>query len=441
MGRTEATWSSTRRALTLGFGALAVLVLGVIGWSVFASISGAVIVSGWVASASRNQVVEHIDGGTVSEVLVRDGDSVAAHEVLLRFDDVLPRSQEAILMAQYAELVALRNRLEAEFRGTGGVVWDAELVALAVAEPEVAEILAGQERLFRARELARSGEVAQLRERIGQAGQEIAGLEARAASLNRQRALVGEELTARRKLLERGAVDRSSLLALERTFENLQGLAGANVAAIARTRGRIAEYEVQILQIDTRRVEEAEAQAREAQAKENEVRARLTAVRARLGRLEVRAPVAGEVFGMKVYAPREVVRPGEPVLHIVPAGAELVAVAQLAPIHVDQVYPGQPATLRFSAFPARTTPEFRGRVEQVSADALRDPQSGRSWFQVEVSLGGPADHGGGDATESTGLTLTPGMPVEIHIQTGERSPISYLGKPLTDFFLRSLREE
>ena len=212
MGRTAATWSSTRRALTLGLGALAVLVLGVIGWSVFASISGAVIVSGWVASASRNQVVEHIDGGTVSEVLVRDGDSVAAHEVLLRFDDVLPRSQE-------------------------------------------------------------------------------------------------------------------------------------------------------------------------------------------------------------------------------------VAVAQLAPIHVDQVYPGQPATLRFSAFPARTTPEFRGRVEQVSADALRDPQSGRSWFQLEVSLGGPADRGRADAAGLAGLTLTPGMPVEIHIQTGERSPISYLGKPLTDFFLRSLREE
>ena len=141
---------------------------------------------------------------------------------------------------------------------------------------------------------------------------------------------------------------------------------------------------------------------------------------------------------MTVFAAREVVRPGEPVLQIVPTGAELVAVARLAPIHVDQVYPGQPAMLRFSAFPARTTPEFEGRVEQVSADALRDADRGLSWYQVEVSLGAPAGRYGNSAE---GLPLTPGMPVEIHIRTGDRSPISYLAKPLSDYFLRSLREE
>ena len=441
MEQTPATWSSSRRALSLGFGAIAVLVVGGIGWSVFASISGAVIVSGWVASESRNQVVEHIDGGTVSAVLVRDGDTVAAGEVLLRFDDVLPRSEEAILRAQYAELVAQRNRLEAEFRSADGVVWDVELAALGTADSEVAEILSGQQRLFRARIDARTGEVAQLRERIGQARQEIAGLQARAASLEQQGELIGEELTAKRRLFDQGAVDRSAVLALQRAAENLRGLAGANAAAIARTKGRIAEHEIQILQIDATRIEEAEERARAVQAKENEVREQLASVRERLGRLEVRAPVAGEVFGMTVFAPREVVRPGEPILHIVPAGAELVAVAQLAPIHVDQVYPGQPATLRFSAFSARTTPEFAGRVEQVSADALRDADRGLSWYQVEVSLGAPADVGGVSAAEPGGLTLTPGMPVEIHIQTGERSPISYLAKPLTDYFLRSLREE
>ena len=441
MDQTPATWTSSRGALSLGFGALAVLVVGMIGWSVFASISGAVIVSGWVASEGRNQVVEHIDGGTVRDVLVRDGDAVAAGEVLVRFDDVLPRSEEAILQAQYAELVALRNRLEAEFRSADAVVWDVELAALGTQDPEIEEILTGQERLFRARNDARTGEVARLHERIGQARQEIAGLEARTVSLEQQGDLVAEELTAKRRLFDQGAVDRGALLALERTAENLRGLAGANAAAIARTRGRIAEYEIQILQIDTMRVEEAEERTREVQAKENEVREQLASVRERLGRLEVRAPVAGEVFGMAVFAPREVVRPGEPILHIVPAGAELVAVAQLAPIHVDQVYPGQPATLRFSAFPARTTPESAGRVEQVSADALRDTRTGQSWYRVEVSLGGPAGPGGASAAEPVELPLTPGMPVEIHIQTGERSPISYLAKPLSDFFLRSLREE
>ena len=417
------------------------LVVGVIGWSVFARISGAVIVSGWVASESRNQRVEHIDGGTVRDVLVRDGDVVAAGAVLLRLDDVLPRSEAAILQAQYAELVAQRNRLEAEFRGADAVVWDAELAALASAAPEVADILSGQQRLFRARIDARTGEAAQLRERIGQARQEIAGLRARVLSLEQQSELLGEELTARRRLFEQGALDRGALLALERSAENLRGLVGANAAAIARTRGRIAEHEIEILQIDAARIEEAEERARAVQAKENEVREQLASVRARLGRLEVRAPVAGEVFGMTVFAAGEVVRPGEPILSIVPAGADLVAVARLAPIDVDQVYPGQAATLRFSAFPARTTPEFDGRVERVSADALRDPDSGQSWYRVEVSLGGPAGGGAAGAADSTALELTPGMPVEIHVQTGDRSPISYLAKPLTDYFLRSLREQ
>ena len=441
MDQTPAIWSSTRGALSRGFAALAVLVVGLIGWSVFASISGAVIVSGWVAIESRNQVVEHIDGGTVRDILVRDGDTVAAGEVLLRFDDVVPRSEEAILRAQYAELRAQRNRLEAEFRSADRVVWDAELAALGESDAEIGEILAGQERLFRARNDARTGEAAQLRERIGQARQEIAGLEARAASLKQQSELVDEELAAKRRLLQQGAVDRGAVLGLERTAENLQGLAGLSVAAIARTRGRIAEYEIQIVQIDATRIEQAEERARQVQAKENEVREQLASVRERLGRLELRAPVAGEVFGLTVFAPREVVRPGEPILHVVPAGAELVAVAQLAPIHVDQVYPGQPATLRFSAFPARTTAEFEGRVERVSADALRDAQSGESWYQVEVSLGGPSEPSAAGAAQSAGLRLTPGMPVEIHIQTGERSPISYLAKPLSDYFLRSLREE
>ena len=228
MERTEARWSSARAALSLGFGALAVLVGGIVGWSIFASISGAVIVTGWVAIESHNQVVEHIDGGTVSEILVRDGAAVAAGDVLLRFDDALPRSEEAILQAQHAELVARRNRLEAEFRNASTVVWDQELATLGEADADVRKILTGQERLFRARNDARTGEVAQLRERIGQARQEIAGLEARGVSLEQQSELLGQELAARRRLVEQGAMKRSALLTLERTAESLQGLGGGN---------------------------------------------------------------------------------------------------------------------------------------------------------------------------------------------------------------------
>ena len=433
--------------MVLGFSGVGVLVVGLLGWSAFASISGAVIAGGLVRAESGNHVVEHVDGGTVSDVLVGDGDRVAEGDVLLRFSDERLRSEQAILEAQYAELAARRNRLEAEFLGAEAIVWDAELRSLATADPQVRAILDGHVRLFRAREAARAGEVAQLRERIGQAREEIVGLEAQGASLRNQAGLIGRELAAHRSLFDKGLTRLDQLMAIERAAENVQGRTGAVAASIARARGRIAELEIQILQIDARRIEEAEATARDVQARENQVRERLASVRSSLGRMEVRAPVSGEVFGLAVLAAQEVVRPGETILQIVPADAGLVVTARLSPIDVDQVYPGQEAVLRFSAFPARETPEFDGRVVRVSPDAVRDEESGLSWYEVELALvapdGGSTGAGDGSAPDRLfgHLVLTPGMPVEAHIRTEERSVMSYLVKPVTDFFYRSLREE
>ena len=439
---------SAGRALVLGFGGVVVLVVGLVGWSTLASISGAVVAGGRVEVESHNQVVEHIEGGTVSEIRVRNGDRVAEGDVLLCFSDGRLRSEEAILEAQHAELVARRNRLEAEFQGAAVIVWDDALAAMAAGDPRVDDILDGQERLFLARAAARAGEVARLRERIGQAREEIAGLEAQAASLQRQAELIDRELEAQRTLFEKQLTRLDRLLAVERAAEDLKGRMGAITASIARARGKIAEYEIQILQIDTGHIERAEAEARDVQARENEVEERLASVRASLGRMELRAPVAGEVFGLTVFAPQEVVRPGEPILQIMPDDAGLVVMAQLNPIDVDQVYAGQDAVLRFSAFPARVTPEFDGHVVRVSPDAVRDTESGASWYGVELAVDGPLGPGDAETADSPGanrqagtLVLTPGMPVEAHIRTSERSVMSYLIKPVTDFFYRSLREE
>ena len=442
--------------MVLGFGGMAILVGGLLGWGVFASISGAIIASGWVEVENQNQAVEHIGGGTVSEVLVRNGDRVVQGDVLLRFSDGRLRSEESLLQAQYAELAARRNRLEAEFLEAETILWDEEIKAMALADPRVQEILDGQVRLFWAREAARAGEVARLRERIGQAREEITGLHAQASSLKEQGVLIERELLAQRALFDKGLTRLDRLLALERAMENLKGQTGALAAAIARGRGKIAELEIQILQIDAQRIEEAEQQARDVQARENEVLERLASVRGSLEGMEVRAPVSGQVFGMTVFAPQEVVRPGEPILQIVPDDAGLVVTARLNTIDVDQVYPGQPAVLRFSAFSARETPEFDGHVVRVSPDAVHDPDSGLSWYDVELAMGAPVgpgtENGGAAQAAEAGdvpganrlaghLVLTPGMPVEAHIRTGERSVMSYLVKPVTDFFYRSLREE
>ncbi len=448
---------SARKALSMGFLTLVLMGGGLLGWSVFASLSGAVIASGRLGVENRNQVVEHIDGGTVSRILVRDGDSVKKDNVLLRFDDALLRSEEAILESQYAELATRRNRLEAELKGADTIAWEKELAALSAADERVREILEGHERLFRARIASRNSEVARLRERVGQTRKEIKGFEAQAVSLREQSELIFRQLRAYRDLFDQGLTSLDRLLALERVAKSLEGQAGTTAASIARARGRISELEIQILQVDARRSEEAEEQARDAKSRENQVQDRLALVRERLGRMEVRAPVSGRVFGMKVVAAREVVRPGEPILYVVPENSGLVVMARLNPIHVDQVYPGQEARLRFSSFPARVTPEFPGHVIRVSADAVIDPVSGLSWYEIDLAMDqpdgvvdpaakpqgatDPSKKGQEPGSLARDLVFTPGMPVEVHIQTGQRSLISYLAKPLTDFFSRSLRED
>ena len=433
---------SARGALALGFGGIVALAIGLTGWSVFASVSGAVIVMGRVEVETRDQVVEHIHGGTVSEILVRNGDVVARHDPVLRFDDTELRSQEALLEAQYVELAARSGRLEAEFRDAPVIAWDSELARRADTDVRVREILAGQDRLFQARAVGRTGEATRLRERIGQTQEQIKGLEAQATAVEQQYASLVGELKGKRRLHEMGLLRLDDLLALERETQHLEGRMGMIAASMAGARGLIAELEIAILQIGTRQIEEAEADAREVQASENLVQERLGAVRKRLAEQVVRAPVAGEVFDMAVFTLREVVRPGEPILRIVPEDAALVVIARMAPINVDQVYLGQEAVLLFSAFPARVTPTFEGRLTGVSAQAVRD--EGLSWYEVEIAIHGPAaddDPSAAGDHPTRGLALTPGMPVEVHIRTGNRSPLSYLAKPLTDFFARSFREE
>ena len=478
---------SSRRPLTLGFLTLAALASGLFGWGAATTIAGAVIATGQIDVETRDQVVEHIDGGTVDVILVRDGDRVAAGQTLVRLSGETLRSEAALLEAELAELVARRNRLEAEFRDAVAVTWDAALVSRANTDPSVAETLEGQARLFAARRGSRAGQVAQLRERIGQTNKQIAGLEAQADAVARQVGFIARELDAQRSLFEKGLTELRRLLELEREAARLDGQAGDILARIAGARGRIAEIEIAILQIGARRIEEAEAEAREVQARENQVRERLIEARRRLGGMEVRAPVAGEVYGMQVFALGEVVRPGEPILNIVPEDSALVVRARLEPIHVDQVYAGQEAVLRFSAFPARTTPEFEGRIRRVSADTVHDERTGLSWYEMELEVGRAVEpdddlpvvawasstydiaarwlrdrvQGTPDTTAESAetaanagparltappmhareLALSPGMPVEVHIRTGERTPLSYLVKPLTDYFERSLREE
>ncbi|SET06982.1 HlyD family type I secretion periplasmic adaptor subunit [Oceanicella actignis] len=423
-----------RRAVLTGLVGLALLVGGFGSWAALSNIAGAVVAPGRVVVETRQQVVQHLDGGIVKEILVQEGDRVEAGQPLLRFDDTLMRNEKAALEGQYWELLARRARLQAERDDAEEISFDPELVEAAAVNPKARAIVEGQRQLFEARRRTLREKIKQLRERRAQIDEQIAGAQAQADALRRQLALVEQELEGQRKLYEQGLAQLGRLLALQREEARLQGQVGELAAAIAEARGRAAEIEIQILELEAQRREDAIAQARDIQYQANQLRERLASLDERLERMEVRAPIGGVIHSMAVHAVRAVVRPGDPILYIVPTDARLLIEAQVNPADVDQIHPGQPATLRFPAFSSRTTPQIEGHVLRVSPDAFVDQATGRSWYVVTLQM----DEG--EEAKLGGLKLVPGMPAEAYIKTTERSPLSYLTKPLTDYFARALRE-
>ncbi|RBI82692.1 HlyD family type I secretion periplasmic adaptor subunit [Rhodosalinus halophilus] len=422
------------RPLLIGLLALAILVGGFGAWSVMANIAGAVVASGRIVVDRNRQVVQHPDGGVVEEVLVAEGEAVEEGAVLIRLDPSQLRSELAIVEGQLFELMARRGRLEAEREEATEITFDPELVAEARRDPEVSELLAGQARLFEARNESQAKEVEQLRNQREQLGNEVEGIDAQMAALERQQALIAEELENQQSLLDRGLAQASRVLSLRREEARLAGTLGDLKARRAQAMARIAELEISELQLRSRRREEAISRMRDLQFNERELAEQRRSLIRQLDRLDIRAPVAGVVYDMRIFGRQSVVRPADPVLYLVPQDRPLVIEARVEPIHVDQVFPGQDVMLRISAFDMRSTPDLFGSVTQVSADAYVDEQSGNSWYRVEIQL---PEAELGKLPE--GATLLPGMPVDAFIRTGDRTPLAYLMEPLTEYFDRAFR--
>jgi HlyD family secretion protein len=423
------------RPLLIGLLALAILVGGFGAWSVMANIAGAVVASGRIVVDRNRQVVQHPDGGVVEEVLVAEGEAVEEGAVLIRLDPSQLRSELAIVEGQLFELMARRGRLEAEREEATEITFDPELVAEARQDPEVSELLAGQARLFEARNESQAKEVEQLRNQREQLGNEVEGIDAQMAALERQQALIAEELENQQSLLDRGLAQASRVLSLRREEARLAGTLGDLKARRAQAMARIAELEISELQLRSRRREEAISRMRDLQFNERELAEQRRSLIRQLDRLDIRAPVAGVVYDMRIFGRQSVVRPADPVLFLVPQDRPLVIEARVEPIHVDQVFPGQDVMLRISAFDMRSTPDLFGSVTQVSADAYVDEQSGNSWYRVEIQL---PEAELGKLPEGT--TLLPGMPVDAFIRTSDRTPLAYLMEPLSEYFDRAFRE-
>jgi HlyD family secretion protein len=434
-GGDEPTPVSARKPITIGVLVLTILLGGFGGWAVFTEIAGAIVASGRIEVDQNRQVVQHIDGGIVEDIRVEEGDTVVAGEVLVKLDGSQLSSELAIVESQLFEFMARRGRLEAERDDAEEVSFDPMLREIAARRPDVAELMDGQERLFEARRVSLDREIEQLSKRRGQIENQIEGIESQQTGLRRQLELMTEELEDQQSLLASGLAQKSRVLALQRQEAELTGRLGELQASKAEAEGRITELEIQILGLRTTRREEAITELRDIRSRELELLERRRALKEQLSRLEISAPVGGVVYDMQVFAERSVIRAADPVLYIVPQDRPLVINTRIEPIHIDQVYPGQQVNLRFSALDMRMTPELLGTVTRVSADAFTDEQSGRSFYRAELILND------GEISKLPGdVALLPGMPVEAFLRTEDRTPLAYLLKPLTDYFVKAFRE-
>jgi HlyD family secretion protein len=394
-----------------------------------------VISSGQLRVESQRQVVQHPDGGVVSEILVREGTLVKAGAVLIRLDGTTLLSELAVMESQLFELMARRGRLVAEQTDQDSIIFDAELLEVATNNAAVKNLIDGQQALFEARLRTMEREIEVMRERQVQIDEQITGSAAETEALQRQSELIEQELVGQRKLLKQGLAQASRVLSLEREAARLDGQRGQMIAQTAQLKGQISELEIELLRLGATRREDAITTLRDLGFRELELKERRIALKEQLSRLDVRAPLGGVVLDMSVYALQSVVRAAEPILYIVPSDSALVVDAQVDPIHIDSVRVGQEAVLNFSAFNTRTTPQLFGTVSKVSPDAFIDEQTKRSYYRAEVLLKA------GELPKLEGQELVAGMPVEVFIQTGERTPLNYMLKPITDYFNRAMREE
>jgi HlyD family secretion protein len=289
--------------------------------------------------------------------------------------------------------------------------------------------------LFEARGASIDREIEQLAKRSGQIASQIGGIEAQQESLATQLELIEQELGNQQTLLDRGLAQAGTVLNLQRESANLNGTLGELAASKAQAEGRVTEIDIEVLKLATARREEAITTLRDLGFRELELAEQRRSLKEELERMDIRAPVSGVIYGLQVRTPRSVIRPADPLMYLVPQDRPLVIAVQVEPIHVDEVIVGQEVSLRFSALDQRTTPELFGKVEQLSADAFDDDRTGLTYFRAEITV-----DEGELARLPQGTTLVPGMPVEAYIRTADRSPLAYLLKPLTDYFVAAFRE-
>lgn len=402
-------------------------------WTASTDINGAVIAQGAVEVASRPKSVQHLDGGIIEQIFVSNGDSVQADDVVMRLDDTLLAANMRIYQTRLAEATVQRDRLIAEQEGKDVIVWSDPILPIGTVDLDL--LRSGEHEIFRSRQELQDGRRLQLEEKLLQFANQITGVDGLMASKQEQLTLMDKEIAAAQTLLDRGLSRESQVIGLLRGQADMFGQIAEHTSELARIENSIRDTELEMLQIERQFREEVVTEFRDLSTSIQELSQQLISTQKQLDRIEIRSPTAGRVHELQFSTIAGVVAPGATILQIIPKDEDLSFELQIEPVSVDQVFPGQDAKVRFPAFNQRTTPELNGSVRSISPTSVVDEATGRAFYRVTVEV--PDD----ELSRINTLELLPGMPVEAYLQTGERSVLSYLTKPLVEQLNQAFREQ
>ena len=403
------------------------------GWAALAPLDSATVTQGVVKVEGERKVIQHLEGGIVSELKVVDGEHVKSGQVLIKLDDTQAAAHLELLRNRVMSRKASAARLRAERDGKDEIAFEQELL-MPSSNSAAREAVAVQSEVFRARRLALGNETGILHQRTLQSENEIKGLEDMVEAQDQVMASIETEAADLEKLSKKGLATRERHLQLRRRQGELKGERATNIAAIARIRESMAEIEQQIMKLSTTRLNEAVAELSKVEAELFDLQQQLRAAEDVLARADIRAPVDGVVMGLQVHTAGGVVRPGEPLMSIVPLGQKLVVEAMVRPEDIDTVAIGQTAHVRISAFARYDMAPLEGRVELVSADRMTDDRTGAGYFTTIIVVDEQ------ELDKLAGRKLLPGMTSEVMIRTGSRTMLAYIGEPLARTFRRAMRE-
>lgn len=421
-----------RKPIWTGLVVLGLFIGGLAAWSWLAPLSGATIASGAISPEGYRRTIQHLEGGIVEAILVRDGDHVDPGTPLVVLRDIQARALYDQLEARDHYLRAVEERLLAEERGRE--LWIGAAETLSAADP-MRILIAGQERLFDLRRQHLDEQSNILNQRIGQLRTQIDGLHQQIAAQDRQVDLIEQEVENVEILLEQGLERLPRLLALQRATAELEGARAGNVAAIATAEERIGETGMELVNLETEHLQEISDQLTQVQAERAQIEEQLTASADVLARTVIPAPIGGTVVGLRMRTTGGVISPGEPILDIVPENEALLIEAQIAVTDIDTVELGQPARIHLSAYPQRNLQPLDGEVVALSADSMADEQTRVPYYAARISVSASALE-----NLPVDIELRPGMPAEVFITTDARTVIDYLLSPFFSSFNRAFRE-